>query len=190
MKGRTSWRRKPGPRSTQAAADLGRHRTSRHGRGPWQHLALAGQWQRNSASPRASRRASRAEGAAIPEIPRQERQARRARRKAAGGRDAGKPARRRHHADREILHPQQRADSGRDEKSRRLEDHHRRRGQQEDRDHARRVEIEIQGGDAAHGAGMRRQRPRRHSRRRRAATSGAMAAPAVRNGPAWRWPTC
>ena len=50
-------------------------------------------------------------------------------------------------------------DSGRDEKSRRLEDHHRRRGQQEDRDHARRAEIEIQGGDAAHGAGMRRQRP-------------------------------
>ncbi len=46
------------------------------------------------------------------------------------------------------------------QESRRLEDHHRRRGQQQDRDHARRVEIEIQGGDAAHGAGMRRQRPR------------------------------
>ena len=110
---------------------------------------------------RRRRRARRAEGAAIPEIPRQERQARGARRKAAGGRDAGKPARRRHHADREILHPQQRADSRRDQESRRLEDHHRRRGQQQDRDHARRAEIEIQGGDAAHGAGMRRQRPRR-----------------------------
>ena len=54
--------------------------------------------------------ARRTEGAAIPEIPRQERQARPARRQAAGRRDAGKPARRRHHADREILHPQQRAD--------------------------------------------------------------------------------
>ena len=41
----------------------------------------------------------------------------------------------------------------------RLEDHHRRRGQQQDRDHARRTEDEIQAGDAAHGAGMRRQRP-------------------------------
>ena len=37
---------------------------------------------------------------------------RRARRPAAGGRDAGEPARRRHHADRQVLHPQQRADSG------------------------------------------------------------------------------
>ena len=35
-----------------------------------------------------------------------------------------------------------------------------------------------------HGAGMRRQRPRRASRRRRAATSGPMAAPAAPNGPA------
>ena len=61
-------------------------------------------------------RARRTEGAAIPEIPRQERQAGGARRKAAGGRDAGKPARRRHHADREILYPQQRADARRDQR--------------------------------------------------------------------------
>ena len=71
-----------------------------------------------------------------------------------------------------------------------LEDRHRRRGQQQDRDHARRVEEEIQGGDVSHGAGMRRQRPRRRSRRRRAATSGPMAAPAAPNGPAVRLPTC
>ncbi len=37
---------------------------------------------------------------------------RRARRTAAGGRDAREPARRRHHADRKILHPQQRPDPG------------------------------------------------------------------------------
>ena len=135
-------------------------------------------------------RARRGEGAATSEIPRQERRARRARRKAAGRRDAGKPARRRHHADREILHPQQRADPRGDEKSRRLENHHRRRGQQQDRDHARRAEIEIQGGDAAHGAGVRRQRPRGVSRRRRAATSGPMAARAAPNGPACRSPMC
>ena len=55
---------------------------------------------------------------------------------------------------------------------------------------ARRAEIEVQGGDAAHGAGMRRQRPLASSRRRRAATSGPMAAPAAPNGPACRSPTC
>ena len=43
-------------------------------------------------------------------FPGKDEQARRARRPAAGRRDAGAPARRRHHADRKILYPQQRAD--------------------------------------------------------------------------------
>ena len=75
--------------------------------------AVAWKRRRNSSSACAGRcrRRARTEGAATSEIPRQERRARRARRTAAGRRDAGKPARRRHHADREILHPQQRADS-------------------------------------------------------------------------------
>ena len=43
-------------------------------------------------------------------VPRQGHRARRARRQAAGGRDAGAAARRRHDADGEVLHPQQRPD--------------------------------------------------------------------------------
>jgi DMSO/TMAO reductase YedYZ molybdopterin-dependent catalytic subunit len=43
----------------------------------------------------------------------------------------GKPARRRHHADREILHPQQRQDSGGGEGRGCLEDRHRRRGREQ-----------------------------------------------------------
>ena len=40
--------------------------------------------------------------------------------------DTGAPARRRHHADRQILHPQQRPDAGADEGPRSLENHRRR----------------------------------------------------------------
>ena len=113
--------------------------------------------------PAASRRARpprrpRAEGSAISEIPRQGRETGRARRASAGRRDAGEPARRRHHADRKVLHPQQRTDPGSGQGSRHVEDHHRRRGQQQARADARRPQDQVQAGHAAHGAGMRRQR--------------------------------
>ena len=100
-----------------------------------------------------------AEGAAIPELPRQERQAGGARRAPAGGGDARAPARRRHHPDGQILRPQQRHDSRCRQGAGGLEDRRRRRGQPEARAHARRAEDQVQAGDAAHGAGMRRQRP-------------------------------
>ena len=93
------------------------------------------------------------------EFSRQERQAGRARRASAGRGDARAPARRRHHADRQVLHPQQRPDAGSGQGSRRLEDRRRRRGQPEARTDARRAEGQVPAGDAAPGAGMRRQRP-------------------------------
>ena len=71
-----------------------------------------------------------------------------------------------------------------------VEDHHRRRGQQQARADAWRAEVEVQAGDAAHGAGMRRQRPLVLHADRRAAISGPTAAPAAPNGPACGSPTC
>ena len=113
------------------------------------------------AARRLRRQRRRAEGPAVPEIPRQARRPGPARRSSARCRDAGKPARRRHHAARQVLHPQQRADSRRDEGPRCLEDRHRRLGREQDRDHARRTEEEVSRGDLPHGARMRRQRPLR-----------------------------
>ena len=53
-----------------------------------------------------------------------------------------------------------------------------------------RAEVEVPAGDPAHGARMRRQRPLVLHARRRAATSGPMAASAAPNGPACGSPTC
>ncbi|CAD5301510.1 hypothetical protein BOSE46_90559 [Bosea sp. 46] len=55
----------------------------------------------------------RSEGPAVPRLPRQGQGPRPARRPAARRRDAGAHARRRHHAVREVLRPQQRPDAGR-----------------------------------------------------------------------------
>jgi hypothetical protein len=162
--------------SVQPARFLERHRACRDGRSHWGWDAVFQSSGRAHPSGIGAGGGARSrERTAISEVPRQERRPRRARRPAARGRDAGKPARRRHHADRKILHPEQRPDSRRDEGRGQLEDHHRRRGQQQGRDHARRVEEEIQSRNAA---------------RRRAATSGPMAAPAAPNGPACGLPTC
>ena len=87
--------------------------------------------------------------------------ARSARRQAAGRGDAGRIARRRDHAVRKILRPQQRTDSGRSQRAGQVGNRDRRRGQQAAQDHARRIEIEIQAADHALRAGMRRQRPLR-----------------------------
>ncbi len=101
-------------------------------------------------APAAARR--RAKRTAVSEISRQGRQARAARRSAAGGRDAGASAGRGHHADPEVLRAQQWANPGRDQGARQVEDHDRRRGQQQARSDARRIEVEVQAGHAAHGA--------------------------------------
>ena len=102
----------------------------------------------------------RAERTAIPEIPRQARRAGGARRPSAGGGDAGEPARRRHHADRQVLHPQQRQRAGAGEGCRtawKLTI---------DGEVNQKLEItlgelkkRVPPGDAAPGARMRRQRP-------------------------------
>ena len=127
-------------------------------------------WARQSAPPcrsadfrrRSAHAPGRAAGTKGPqylELPRQGRQAGPARRPAAGGRDARASARRRHHAERQVLHPQQRPFAGGRQGPRRLEDRGRRRGQPEARAHARRAEVAVPAGDAPHGARMRRQRP-------------------------------
>ena len=113
----------------------------------------------------------------------------RARRQAAGGGDARAPARRRHDADVQVLHPQQRPDPRGDRGAGRVEAHHRRRGQQAARAHARRAEEALQPRPIAWCSNAAATAAR-SSRRRRAATSGPTAASAAPNGRACRSPTC
>ena len=101
----------------------------------------------------------RAEGPTEAQLPRQGWRPGRARRQAAGGRDARAAARRRHHADAEVLHPQQRPAARARGRAGRLEAHHRRGGQQARRDHAGRAQEALRAEDVSHGARVRRQRP-------------------------------
>ena len=107
----------------------------------------------------ACRRAASPGRPAEAQLPRQGFRPRRAGRQAPGGGNARAPARRRHHADLQVLHPQQRPAARSGKRPRWLEAHHRRRGQQAARNHARRIEEAHANAHLSHGAGVRRQRP-------------------------------
>ena len=130
------------------------------------------------------------QGPAEAQLPRQGRRPRRARRQAAGGRDARAAARRRHDADVQVLHPQQRPAA---------RGHGRARTPGSSPSTARSTSRSRSRWASSRSASSPRPTAwcwsaaataARSSRRRRAATSGPTAAPAAPNGPACRWPMC